>query len=326
MAIKLSNNAVSKLAGNITASDTTISMVPGDGALFPSLSAGDWFPATIMDSAGNLEIVKCTARSVDTLTVVRAQEDTSARAFNAGDRIELRLTALVLETLQSDLASQALPSGFGPIPWSLPTLPSGWDWADGAVLLAATPYQSLRNAYIAAGFPHGQDGSGNQKKPDMRGRTAAGLDNMGTTGAAGRLTGATIGAGLGSQTHTLSTAEMPVHAHGVSDPTHAHSVSDSGHAHTASTATGGSHSHTTNAWSNSGGGINVSATGAGLTAQSAITSSSHAGHSHGVTVNGALTGIGIFGASTGISVQNAGSGGAHNNVQPTLAVPWIVKT
>jgi hypothetical protein len=38
------------------------------------------------------------------------------------------------------------------------------------------------------------------------------------------------------------------------------------------------------------------------------------------------TGISINGAATGISIQSAGSGGAHNNVQPTLALTWIVKT
>jgi microcystin-dependent protein len=39
-----------------------------------------------------------------------------------------------------------------------------------------------------------------------------------------------------------------------------------------------------------------------------------------------VTNIGIYGAYTGISIQNAGSGGAHNNAQPTLIVNYIVKT
>ena len=41
----------------------------------------------------NHEIVKCTARAGDVLTVVRAQEGTTARAFNPDDPVELRLTA-----------------------------------------------------------------------------------------------------------------------------------------------------------------------------------------------------------------------------------------
>lgn len=93
MPLKLSNNAVSRLAASLTTSATTLSVMPGDGAKFPALTAGDWFPLTIVKSDGALEIVKCTARSTDTFTVTRAQEGTAALAFSAGDRVELRLTA-----------------------------------------------------------------------------------------------------------------------------------------------------------------------------------------------------------------------------------------
>jgi hypothetical protein len=65
----------------------------GQGARFPTLSAGDYFYATLIDVSNNLEIVKVTARSTDVLTIVRAQESTTARAYSTGDRIELRLTA-----------------------------------------------------------------------------------------------------------------------------------------------------------------------------------------------------------------------------------------
>lgn len=324
MGIKLANNAISRLAANISNSATTISLVPGEGARFPALAAGDWFPATITNAAGVMEIVAVTGRVVDVLTVTRAQETTAASPFVANDRIELRLTAAAIDALTSAAAVAMLPPGTGPIPWSLPTEPTGWIFADGRTLLGATPYTALRAAYIAASFPHGQDGSGNPKIPDMRGRVAAGLDNM--NGAAGRLTGATLGAGLGAQTVALAAGEMPVHNHGVSDPTHSHGISDPGHTHTASTSTAGSHTHTTGAWSNSGGGIAVSSTGAGITAQSSITSSSHAGHTHPVTINGVATGVSTIGVATGITTQNAGSGTAHNNVQPTLSLGYIIKT
>ena len=93
MGIKLTNNANATLAASINSSATSITLTSGQGARFPTLSAGDYFYATLVDTSNNLEIVKCTARSTDVLTVVRAQESTTARAYDTGDRIEIRLTA-----------------------------------------------------------------------------------------------------------------------------------------------------------------------------------------------------------------------------------------
>ena len=93
MGIKLTNNANATLAASINSSATSITLTSGQGARFPTLAGGDHFYATLVDTSNNLEIVKCTARSTDVLTVVRAQESTTARAYTTGDRIEIRLTA-----------------------------------------------------------------------------------------------------------------------------------------------------------------------------------------------------------------------------------------
>ena len=93
MSVKFSNNGHSTLAASITTSATSITVASGHGARFPSLSSGEYFYATLIDSSNNLEIVKVTARSSDVLTVTRAQESTTARAYAIGDRIELRVTA-----------------------------------------------------------------------------------------------------------------------------------------------------------------------------------------------------------------------------------------
>lgn len=93
MGIKLTNNANATLAASIDSSATSITLTSGQGARFPTLAGGDYFYATLVDTSNNLEIVKCTARSTDVLTVVRAQESTTARAYNTGDRIEIRITA-----------------------------------------------------------------------------------------------------------------------------------------------------------------------------------------------------------------------------------------
>lgn len=101
--LKFTNNASATLAGSITSTATSVVLTAGNGSLFPALGAGDYCFATLVDSSNNLEIVKITARSGDTLTVVRGQDNTTARGYSAGDKCELRLVAAVFnETVQRD--------------------------------------------------------------------------------------------------------------------------------------------------------------------------------------------------------------------------------
>jgi hypothetical protein len=93
MPIQLANNASGTLATAISASDTGLALTTGDGAQFPALGIGDYFYATLASSGGTQEIVKATARSGDSLTIVRAQEGTTAQSFAAGSRFEVRVTA-----------------------------------------------------------------------------------------------------------------------------------------------------------------------------------------------------------------------------------------
>lgn len=104
MAVLLRNNAVSRLASSLTASATTLAVMSGEGARFPSPTGDQWFPLSLVKSDGTLEIVKCTARSGDVFTVVRAQESTASMAFEAGDRVELRATAGVFAEGQQKTA------------------------------------------------------------------------------------------------------------------------------------------------------------------------------------------------------------------------------
>ena len=109
--VKVTNNAFGTLASSISSSATTIALDSGQGARFPTLSSPDYFYGTLIDTSNNLEIVKVTARSTDSLTVTRAQDNTSARAFSTGDRFELRPTAKLFEDIQAnsrDLNGQEL--------------------------------------------------------------------------------------------------------------------------------------------------------------------------------------------------------------------------
>lgn len=132
MAVLLKNNAVSRLAASITTGATTLSVTAGDGAKFPSPAGGDWFPLTIIKSDGTLEILSCTGRSGDVLTVTRAQEGTAALAFNSGDRAELRVTAAALNTVLG---------GSG----AFPTL-------GGLELVSAAPYVDFHYGSSSADF------------------------------------------------------------------------------------------------------------------------------------------------------------------------------
>ena len=104
MGIVFKNNAKTTLASSL--SDSATSATVTDGSVFPSLSSGEFFLVTFDDGTNN-EICKCTARSGNTLTIVRAQESTTARAFSSGDSAEGRVTAGVLETIQENIAAKS---------------------------------------------------------------------------------------------------------------------------------------------------------------------------------------------------------------------------
>jgi hypothetical protein len=93
--VLFADNAGTTLAAPITTTQTSITVTSGSGALFPSPAAGQYFSLTlsVAGTPTTFEIVYCTARSGDTLTVVRHQEGTSALAFNAGDNAQNLLTA-----------------------------------------------------------------------------------------------------------------------------------------------------------------------------------------------------------------------------------------
>lgn len=97
MPIQFKNNASALLAASISTSSTTIVISAGLGASFPSPISGAYFYATVYDSVGNYEIVKVTAKNVDSFTVVRGQDGTTALAFNAGDGFAMRPNAAVFE-------------------------------------------------------------------------------------------------------------------------------------------------------------------------------------------------------------------------------------
>lgn len=101
MGLLLKNNARSTLSAAISATNNTIRVRVGHGDRFPlPEKAGDWFPLTLEDQSGNIEILRATERAGDLITVQRGAEGTQPLAFTAGDAVELRPTAAALKDLQ----------------------------------------------------------------------------------------------------------------------------------------------------------------------------------------------------------------------------------
>jgi hypothetical protein len=101
MTYQAKNNAYSTLAGSLTDVATVLTVQAGHGDRFPVITAPAHTIITLEDASGNREIVKVTARvgAADSMTIVRAQEGTAARAWAAGDSVELRMTAGEIQPL-----------------------------------------------------------------------------------------------------------------------------------------------------------------------------------------------------------------------------------
>lgn len=202
----ITNNAISTLASGITAPATAIPVAAGQGARFPSPAGGDWFYATLVSVTNQIEIVKCTARVGDTLTVVRAQDGTTALAFASGAKIELRPCAALFADLKAQAVTEAaaadairLPTGIISM-WSgsVGSIPAGWQICDGT-----------------------------NGTPNLYDRFIVGAGSAYAVGSSG-----------GVETVTLSLSQIPGHQH--SGTTNAENAA---HTHSGSTSTDGLHGH-----------------------------------------------------------------------------------
>lgn len=330
-------------------SGTSFVLNSGQGATMPAVPFnGTVWPTGAMPTVSNAEIVRVTAITTDTLTIVRAQESSNARSVIVGDQFAAGITVKALTDVEPYINPTGTINAFAGR-----TVPTNWLSCDGsaqsrstfAALFAviapsvgsptisnATPAvvtltahgfitgdqlyftttgalptglsvntiyyaiktgantfnvaTSLANAIAATAIatssagsgthtvvacPYGLgDGSTTFNVPDLRGRVAAGADQMFGATAASRLTLAqtqgvynTLGATGGEQGHQITITELA------------------------------SHTHTYN-FNN--------------------------------TIGNIASG-GVIGAnSPSLNTSSTGGDTPHNNVQPTLVVNYIIKT
>jgi microcystin-dependent protein len=266
------------------------------------------------------------------------------------------------------IAIGALPSG-AMIPYLFAAAPTGWVRGNGLTIGSATsgateranvdtqslyvklwnewdntllPIQDSDGIATTRGVNAAADFAANKRLPlpDGRGRAIFGTDDMGNS-PAGRLgsviaAATTIGASGGSETCTLITANLPVHAHDLNNHTHTFTTGteSAGHTHSGSgvTSTDGAHDHSftynTIAAVTTGAGTyvaNIQPAGGG----NPTTVASVAGHAHNYsfttsTQSATHTHSGTTDAASG-NTGNTGSGSPHSNLPPALLVPFIIK-
>jgi microcystin-dependent protein len=134
-----------------------------------------------------------------------------AQEFEVDGNLKVQGDIIFSDASTMTSASSGIPAGIL-APFAGSTAPDGWLLCDGSAI-SRTTYSSLF-AVIAATYGAG-DGSTTFTLPDLRGRMAMGLDNMGGT-SAGRVTNVqadAMGGADGEETHILTEDEMAIHSH-----------------------------------------------------------------------------------------------------------------
>ena len=119
-----SNNAETTIAAQLLIGGASVQVALGHGDDFPIVENGNWSKITLRDDAGNLEIVKCTARALgsDVLMIDRAQEGTAARQWEIDDIASHRLTASELETLSNNYTAARDAETYGGLEAAVATI------------------------------------------------------------------------------------------------------------------------------------------------------------------------------------------------------------
>lgn len=186
---------------------------------------------------------------------------------------------------------------------------SGWVFGYGQDL-SRTTYARL---FAVFGTTHGAgDGSTTFGTPDLRGRVIAGRDFMGgtpanrLTGQSGGIDGDILGNTGGDEEHTLVTSEMPVHTH------------------TGTTNSDGDHNH--GLLSNSDGSLSDAIVGLRSSTAEILVAHPDTSSGYDTDNSGSDSWVETDGDHThGFTTNSRGGDEAHNNIQPTIIMNYVIK-
>ena len=219
MGIKFTNNFLGTLAAGLAPLDTTVTLGSGEGAQLPTYGSGDYEYMTLFNASNDMEIVKVTARTGDDLTVVRAQDGTTALTWLTGDFINARPCAAAMnDALQVNVAKANVDSqAFTGTP-SLPTGTTGVTQAagDSTSKLATTAFvvgaiDDLRDELAVAGSTtvntYNTAGASTWNKPASG--TMALIECWGAGGSGGRNYSSGGGGGGAYASRLFRLADLP---------------------------------------------------------------------------------------------------------------------
>ena len=240
---------------------------------------------------------KAQTLTLKTLTSPKINENVAVTATST----ELNYVDGVTSPIQNQLNANT-PTGVVNM-WVTPTAPSGWLLCQGQAV-SRTTYSALWDVLRAGGStsPYGNgDGSTTFNLPDLRSRVPMGAGTGRNVADSADLTARTLGAKISNdETVTLTDAQIPGHSHP--------------NALTGTTTfAAATHYH----------GVNSNFTASYFIGNGLYYTEGSTVVGNGTTNTGANDNTASVGLSNG---TNTGGGGAHNNVQPSTVINFIIKT
>lgn len=281
------------------ASVTFSTTVGGDG----STVTDDSNPATGLDGGGHrTRFVPCLAQTVAVASYTKGRAEAAAASATSA------ATSATSATSSKNAAAASATEAANSATAAAGSASSAAATVAGAIA-AAFPVGAI---YITAGNTNPGTFLGGTWAQIAQGRTLIGVGTLGSDTYAAGATG-------GAARVTLTTTEMPSHGHGGATGTQSEN-----HTHSGTTESAGAHTHTYkkfNGWTNGGGGsTNTTIDGNGAATYFADTATTADGaHTHTFT-----TGSNSASHAHGIAAE--GSGGAHENRMPYLAVYFWQRT